>query len=171
MNSLDGLHISWTITFLWKVEVREKGVTCPLLVTLSSPLLLLKPLFLKAYETWVKTISKDLLMYCSPRGRILTFSARRKEPAVCYCPAGDVAVLNRKICGRAAVITKGHKNWGREELQCPNMVGGGDKMVRYPHPWAGHHGYKGLSMQICPGLCGRSVLLVLPMTGFFLTCA
>lgn len=93
-----------------------------------------KASLLKAYKTWVKTISKDLLMYRSPRGGILTFPARRKEPAVCYCPAGDVAVVNRKTCGRAAVITKGHKNWGREELQCLNVVGDGDKVVRYPCP-------------------------------------
>lgn len=123
---------------LWFCE-REKGGTCSLSVPLSSPLLLLKPLFLKSYKMWAK---KDHLIHCTPRGRILSFSCKKRETC-CYSPAGDVAVVNRRTCGRAAIITKGQKNWEREELQCLNVVGGGGSEVRYPCPRAGHRGYQG----------------------------
>lgn len=66
---------------LWFCERENRG-TCSLSFPSSSPLLLLKPRFLKSYETWARAISKDCLIRCSPRGRILAFPARREKPAV-----------------------------------------------------------------------------------------
>ena len=80
------------------------------------------------------------LIHCSPRGGILAFPARRNQLVL---PSREVAVVNRKTCGRAAVKTKGHKNWERQQLRWLHVVGDGGSVAGYPCPRAGHDGYQG----------------------------